>query len=138
MAGNGKDKEVHKSPSVSTLKLLGKRLFNSSSHTDNSSLLLSAEQLGNGRSLRKRPTSPSISGSGSGGNSPSSSAGARQRSASLHRRKNNASVGFSNGPVSSHKSSAALQDLIKHNNNPYLNSPSDILGTGTGIAFDKR
>lgn len=134
MAGNGKDKEVHKSPSVSTLKLLGKRLFNSSSHTDNSSLLLSAEQLGNGRSLRKRPTSPSISGSGSGGNSPSSSAGARQRSASLHRRKNNASVGFSNGPVSSHKSSAALQDLIKHNNNPYLNSPSDILGTGTGIA----
>lgn len=53
MAGNGKDKEVDKSPSVSTLKLLGKRLFNSSSHTDNSSLLLSAEQLGNGRSLRK-------------------------------------------------------------------------------------
>lgn len=36
--------------------------------------------------------------------------------------------------MSSHKSSAALQDLIKHNNNPYLNSPSDILGTGTGIA----
>ncbi|CAI4043901.1 hypothetical protein SKDZ_10G2590 [Saccharomyces kudriavzevii ZP591] len=134
MTGNGKDREVHKSPSVSTLKLLGKRLFNSSSHTDNSSLLLSAEQLGNGRSLRKRPTSPSIGGASSGGNSPSSSAGARQRSASLHKKKNNASAGFSNGPVSSHKSSAALQDLIKHSNNPYLNSPSDILGTGTGIA----
>ncbi|EJS43051.1 ptk2p [Saccharomyces arboricola H-6] len=134
MTGNSKDKEVHKSPSVSTLKLLGKRLFNSNNHTDNSSLLLSAEQLGNGRSLRKRPTSPPNGSASSGGNSPSSSAGARQRSASLHRRKNNASGAFSSGPVSSHKSSAALQDLIKHNNNPYLNSPSNILGTGTGIA----
>ncbi|CAI4045101.1 hypothetical protein SUVZ_10G2460 [Saccharomyces uvarum] len=134
MTGNTKDKEVHKSPSVNTLKLLGKRLFNSNSHTDNSSLLLSAEQLGNGRSLRKRPTSPSSGGASSGANSPSSSAGARNRSASLHRKKNNASVGLSSGPVSTHKSSVALQDLIKHNNNPYLNSPSDILGTGTGIA----
>ncbi|KTB16121.1 Serine/threonine-protein kinase PTK2/STK2 [Nakaseomyces glabratus] len=108
--------EVHHSPSVMALKKFGRKLMNHPQVSSGKPVLdAQGEPI---RPLSKRSTSPT--GKTLVRNSSRSPSRARSSSLSKKVPARATEANFTRGPVSSAKSSVALNELIKHSHNPYV------------------